>query len=267
MCFASHLWTQLVAIKLEVIKLLGRVSQSQGSFSKSRVRLPNVTKDTWFFLQYQFRDFFPQSGCATTSRARVCRVTETGLLLKAARINRECTVLRFETQEHLLRLSNVFGDGITCGQRCRLPRVAIPKRIATNDIINVVRGADSAVPFVYRTERDGIDLEYDGTSDLFLTVRYTRYAYTPSNLEVCDPLLFSLIHRCNPCESIEDNSRIVSGSEFADADGCLYRVTGMDTTHIVATCFYPVCDNHLHGRSKRFDVQLAKDLIKERLNG
>jgi hypothetical protein len=186
--------------------------------------------------------------------------------------------MRFETVEHLLRLSNVFGDGITAGLRCRLPKVLYPKNIVTNDLINVVCGAnDAAVPFVFRTERDGIDMEFDGFSDLFITVRYSRYAYTP-NLEGCDPLLSSLIRRCDPDTADlplfavggtgKDNSNVFNGSEFVDVDGCLYRVTGIvDAAYVDATCFYPVSDNHLHGRSKRFDVQLAKDLIEKRLNG
>lgn len=131
--------------------------------------------------------------------------------------------------------------------------------------------ANDSMPFILRTERDGIDMEFDGSSHLFIMVRYSRYAYTP-NLEGCDPLLSSLIHRCDPgtggVSGGEDNSTIIYGSEFADMDGRLYRVTGMDTpTHVLATCFYPTSDNVFLGRPKIFDVQLAKDLIEKRLNG
>jgi hypothetical protein len=259
------------------MKLLGKYSQQQGIFTKSRCRLTNVTAETWGFLQHQFSDLFPPSGCATSTRTRIYRVTESGLVVKAARIKRSCTIMRFETNEHLLRLSNVFGEAVTAGQRCRLPKVATPKIIGTNDLVNVVCGADSTETFLSQTVRDGIDLEFDGSSDLSITIRYSRYAYR-TNLQGCNPLLSSLIRRCDPyaCDPNlgilggglgEENSNMLYGSEFTDVDGCLYRVTGMHTTRIVATCFYPCRDNDLFGCEKSFDMQLAKELIERRLNG
>jgi hypothetical protein len=165
---------------------------------------------------------------------------------------------------------------VTAGQRCRLPKVAIRKSIGTNVIINVVCGADSAETFLSRTVRDGIDLEFDGSSELFITIRYRQYAYR-SNLEGCDPLLSSLIRQCDPysCDPIpidsggirQENSNMLYASEFTDVNGCLYRVTGMYTTHIVATCVYPRSNNDLLGCEKSFDMQLAKELIEKRLNG
>jgi hypothetical protein len=260
------------------MKLLGRYSQQQGIFAKSRCRLANVTAETWGFLQLQFSDLFPNSGSATSSRTRIHRVTESGLVVKAARIKCNCTILRFETLEHLVRLSNVFGEAVTAGQQCRLPKVAIPRTIGTNDLVNVVCGADSAESFTFQTVRDGIDLEYDGSSELFIMIRYRRYTFR-TNLEGCDPLLSSFIQRCDPHPhgppttlidaggTGDENSNILYGSELRDADGCLYRVTGMYMTHIVATCFYPCSDNDLIGTEKAFDIQLAKELIEKRLNG
>jgi hypothetical protein len=104
-----------------------------------------------------------------------------------------------------------------------------------NDIVNVVCGADNAKTFSSRTVRDGIDLEFDGSSELFITIRYRWYAYT-RDLARCDPLLSSLIRRCNPYTSDsmlevgtgEDSTTVIYGSEFEDANGRIYRVTGMD---------------------------------------
>jgi hypothetical protein len=98
------------------------------------------------------------------------------------------------------------------------------------------------------------------------------------NLEGCNPLLSSLIRRCDPyaCDPIlgieggglgEENSNMLYGSEFTDVDGRLYRVTSMHTSRIVATCIYPCRDNDLIGCEKSFDLQLAKELIERRLNG
>lgn len=57
------------------------------------------------------------------------------------------------------------------GQQCRLPKVAIPKIMGTNDLVNVVCGTDSTETFLSQTARDGIDLEFDGSSDLSISIR------------------------------------------------------------------------------------------------
>jgi hypothetical protein len=156
-------------------------------------------------------------------------------------------------------------------------------------MIHVVCGADTAEAgaFTVRTVHDGIDLEYDGCSELFITVRYRRFTYTAnsiSNPADCDPLLFALICRHDPyvdiANSIHNNTMLLAdedgdeaGSEFEDCDGCLYRVVhGMATTVgsstcIQSKCVYPQRNNPLFGTEKSFDVQMAKDFIERRLNG
>jgi hypothetical protein len=264
-----------------MIKLLGRYSQQQGTFAKVRGRLTNISADTWGFLQLQFStsDLFLETECGTSTRVRIYRVTESGLVVKAAQINRSCAVMRFETITQLHRLCNVFGESVTAGQRCHLPKIASPKSLGKNDLINVVCGSDSAEQFIPRTVRDGINLEYDGSSELFITIRYRRYAYT-SNLAGCDPLLSSVIRWCNPYafghDALEvggttgedESTTVMYGSEFEDFDGRLYRVTHMDATRVFATCFYPRCSsNELLSCEKAFDLPVAKDLIAHRLNG
>ena len=41
----------------------------------------------------------------------------------------------------------------------------------------------------------GVDLEFDGSCELYITIRYSRYAYYSPDLDGCDPLLASLIRR------------------------------------------------------------------------
>ena len=98
------------------MKLLGRYSQQQGIFTKARARLTNFTAETWGFIQHQFSDLFPECECGTSMRVRIYHVTESGLVVKAARINRSCSVMRFETKAQLRRLCNVFGESATAGQ-------------------------------------------------------------------------------------------------------------------------------------------------------
>jgi hypothetical protein len=201
-------------------------------------------------------------------------VTESGLLVKAARIKKTCIVWRFETVGNLRQIGNVFGESVTAGQQCCLPKVSLPKTLWKNEIINVVWGNNESEPiFNSRTKRDGIDLEYDGSAELFITIRYRRYAYTAS-LHGCDPLLVSLICRHSRLQATlsndedeeqDDNSTpILVGSEKEDADGCLYRVVGMtDLQSVLAKCCYPRCNNERFGKEKVLDANLAKELIQQ----
>jgi hypothetical protein len=79
--------------------------------------------------------------------------------------------LRFELKAHLQVLCDVFGESTIAGQRCRLPKIATPKSLWQNDINNVVCGPDVCeLLFDAKTVRDGIDLEFDGGSELFNTI-------------------------------------------------------------------------------------------------
>jgi hypothetical protein len=274
-CFSSRIWNSVMCIKLEMTKLLGRYSHQQGLYGKEVCRLSNFTAETWGFLRWQFDNVFDDAGCGISTRIRRHRVTESGLVVRAARVIKCCTVLRSETN-HLQRLCNVFGESASAGQRCRLPKISSPKGLWQNDIINVVCGSDAQEPGLnVKTVRDGVDLEFDGCSKLFITIRYRRFTYTASNLVdvECDPLLSALIRRCDlyagidESEEVEDHAVIVNGSEFEDYDGCLYRVVSVDTTRVHSRCCYPQSNSVKFGLEKSFDIQLAKELIELRLNG
>lgn len=188
--------------------------------------------------------------------------------------------MRFETKAHLLHLCSILGESATAGQRCRLPRVSLPKTLWQNDIINAVFGSDECEPvFNPKTVKDGVDLEFDGSSELYITIRYRRYAYS-ATLKDCDPLLASLIchHRLSLLANDEGEDRvddenehdptIMSGSEFADiVNGFLYRVTRVDSGQVFAKCFYPRRENVLFNKEKVFDSSDAKKAISRRLNG
>jgi hypothetical protein len=265
-------------------KLLGRYSQQQGLFGRERGSLPNITRETWGFLSLQFASLFitdtsgGPAGCGVSSRIRIHRVIESGLVVKAARIRKTCTMWRFETESQLRQLCSVFGESVTAGQRCRLPKVSIPKTLWRNDVINVVIGSHEPDPvFKLLTERDGIDFEYDGCAELFITIRYRRYGYGGgASLDGCDPLLADLIcRRSLHAPSVDDDDGgddeedsttiILIGSELEDVDGRLYRVTRMnDLQSVLARCFYP---NPAIGIEKVFGIERVKRLIEERLNG
>ena len=99
--------------------------------------------------------------------------------------------MRFATKKELQGLCRVVVESVTAGQRCRLPKSLKPRSLWINDIINAVPGSDVREPdFVARTPNDGVDLEFDGVSEIFITIRYSRYAYTAgTTAEGCDPTL------------------------------------------------------------------------------
>jgi hypothetical protein len=293
-CYPKRIWNSIMCVKLEITKLLGRYSHLQGLYCKESCRLSNFTSETWGFLRWQFHDIFDDENCGMSTRIRRHRLTESGMVVKAARVSKTCTILRFETKVHLQHLCGVFGESATAGQRCRLPKISSPKNLWRNDIINVVCGSDTVEHggFNARTVQDGVDLEFDGCNELFVTVRYRRFVYTGSNALVpgvdCDPLLHALICRKNPyCNDVigmqenssqegdtADSAAVVDGSEFEDCDGCLYRVvlgssttTHLGSSQIRSMCFYPRKDNPLFGMEKLFDIGIVKELIEKRLNG
>jgi hypothetical protein len=183
------------------MKLLGRYSQQQGLYGQECARL-YFTAETWEFLCLQCTHLFSASDFRASKQIRLHRVIESGLVVKATRTQKSCVLLRFATKTELQGLCCILGESVTAGQRCRLPKISEPKSLWINDLINVVCGSDVCEPtLISRTTCDGIDLEFDGMCKLFITIRYTRYAYTKSSHVVaggCDPLLSSLILRLNP---------------------------------------------------------------------
>jgi hypothetical protein len=99
-----------------MMKLLGQYSQQQGIYTKAHACLTNFTAETWGFLQLQFCDVFPESEYGTSVRIRAYHVTESGLVVKAARVHRTCAIMRFETKSQFHWLCQVFGESATAGQ-------------------------------------------------------------------------------------------------------------------------------------------------------
>jgi hypothetical protein len=310
-CLASRIWNSLICIKLQITKILGQDSYQQGLYATKDCRLSPFTAEAWGFLRLQFHNLFDNNNddnyddddddnnntrgtIISRTRVRRHRITESGVVVKAARVVKSCTMLRFETKSHLQQLCHILGESTIAGQRCPLPKTTASssssssKGLSTNDILNVVCGSDHPEPdFNAETTRDGIDLEFDGCSELCITIRYRRFVYTANSLfdAQCDPLLSSLIRRLDPYRKNQELVKtkeeedanttpaasiiIVQGSEFEDRDGCIYRVVDMDVSNntVRAKCFYPLRNNPLVGMEKSFDIPLAKELIESRLDG
>jgi hypothetical protein len=78
--------------------------------------------------------------------------------------------MRFVTKKELQGLCQVLGELVMTGQRCRLPKSLKAKSLWINDIVNVVRSLDVREPgFVARMPHDGVDLEFDGVLEMFVS--------------------------------------------------------------------------------------------------
>ena len=129
-CFPSRMWQSVVCVKLEMAKLLGRYSQQQGLYGKEACRLSNFSPESWGFLKLQFGSVSDDSSVISagkSTRIRRHRVSQSGLIVKAAQLIKRCTILRFETKAQLKHLCAVFGESATAGQRCRLSKISVPK--------------------------------------------------------------------------------------------------------------------------------------------
>ena len=134
---------------------------------------------------------------------RICRQRfshHSGSVDKAALLIKSCELLWFKTKKaHLQQLFTVIGECVTAGQPCWLPKVSAPKFLLQNAIINVVMVLTT---FSAKAVCDGINLEFDGCSELFIIIQYSWFSYSANclvnNHVECDTLLSSLINRCDP---------------------------------------------------------------------
>ena len=104
-CFARRIWNNLASAKLEMMKLLGRYSRQQKLFGREFGRefgRMHFTAETWGFFCLQFTNLFSAPADFEVShRMRVQRVVESGLVVTAARIQKECAVMQFSTKIEL----------------------------------------------------------------------------------------------------------------------------------------------------------------------
>ena len=189
-CYQERVWNGLQNLRAEIGRHLGRYSEKQGSFTKVSSQV-FLSREAWQFLVPTVEtDIRPPTG----RRALVSkRVLEPGLLLKAHPNCFTSTMIRFETDDELRALSSVLGELITIDVRKRRPKYSVVESLFVNDIVNVVAGSDAREePFKVRTNKQGIDLVYDGKTKVRIRWCYQRYQY---NLPLADGSLSTVLTR------------------------------------------------------------------------
>jgi hypothetical protein len=268
-CPNKDIWYAIVAMQGELRRLLGRISEKQGLFSKNKGCL-RISPMAWNYMKRQCHG---KIATREGTRYSYKRILENGLTLSSVKCTSPTSMLRFETTEEISVFTSIFGNTAVVDVRKRRPRKGEKKEIIRNDSINIVVGAvEREEPFTKRTSKDGIDFTYDG-DELAINVRYSLYILQRNRLtrdliECPCELLKNIIERKGATlavSSSDDDSDVRSvneNDEFTIGDR-LYRVVEVHRdSHVLAKCIYPIRGNEKLNTVERIDnVEHVKNLI------
>jgi hypothetical protein len=214
-CFQERVWNGLQSLRSEICRHLGRYSEKQGSFTRVSSQVI-VGREAWNFLlsKVESETGLPIGRNACMSR----RVLEPGLVLRSSKNGFYSTMVRFETEAQLRSLSSVLGELVTMEVRKRRPKYGIVESLKVNDAVNIISGSEEReVPFRHRTNKQGIDLVYDGSNRVRIRLRYERYQY---KLPLVTPsiLLSRAIERKRPLAPGDSSSDSSSDEEEESSD-------------------------------------------------
>jgi hypothetical protein len=128
----------------------------------------------------------------------------------------------FETVDELEVLGSVFGDGFLCNRRKRKPRIGEPLLLNTNDALNVVTSeCGEKEQFLKRTKDNGVDLTFDGCSELRIAVRYERHIFRADSELIGKVGQF--IYGNSPSNSEDEDDSLQINDKFP-MNGIMYTV-------------------------------------------
>jgi hypothetical protein len=155
-------------MRAEISRHLGRCSEKQGLFA--RVSSNNVVgREAWRFLILKVGKAvrFPLTRLSRSTK----RLLSPGMVLSSTPIVYDSVMVRFET-EHELSMLSVLGELVTVEVRKRRPKHGVEELLHVNDAINVVAGSlEREEPFRHRTNKQGVDLIYDGSNHVRIRIR------------------------------------------------------------------------------------------------
>ena len=94
-----RIWRSISVVQDVLMKMLNRVSERQGLFSRSREKLPLFPEESWFY-------FCRRAGIEPIKRSgrRVRQRLLFGLKSQSKRVDTEVEILHFQTEEQLKKL-------------------------------------------------------------------------------------------------------------------------------------------------------------------
>ena len=277
-CYLERVWNSIQTLRAEICRHLGRYSEKQGLFARVSSNIV-FGKEAWRFLMLNVRAFVrrPITRMARTTK----RVLTPGMVLSSKPIVYDSVFVRFETEQELSVLSSVLGELITVEVRKRRPKFGVIDSLHVNDAINVVAGSlVREEPFRHRTNKQGVDLIFDGTNHVRIRIRYEKYQYPLVVGDSCPSgLLIRILQRKSPLgvdgipsdddsddsDGDEDDEDAVArvGMEFSKED-TLYRirafhsVVGMPPL-VTAVVHWP---KNMQGKVENFELWRVERWIK-----
>jgi hypothetical protein len=282
-CYQERVWNGLQTMRAEISRHLGRCSEKQGLFARVSSNIV-VGREAWRFLILKVGKAvrFP----LTRSSRSTKRLLSPGMVLSSTPIVYDSVMVKFETEHELSMLSSVLGELVTVEARKRRPKHGVDESLHVNDAINVVAGSlEREEPFRHRTNKQGVDLIYDGSNHVRIRIRYEKYQHPPVIGDSCpSTILRRVLLRKIPLlpadgspqtssdnDSDDDASNMEAedagvakvGMEFSKDDTlCRIRsfgsVIGMPPL-ATAVVFWP---NDLQGKVERFELWRVERWIK-----
>jgi hypothetical protein len=267
-CFPLRVWIAMSHIHETVTKILNRHGESSQGETPSKSERFLFDSDAWSFLKYHF---------VLISEKHVKKGQKSHLIVmdsctrKKLKIERLTTFFRFETEEQLSHVEQLFGDVFRFGVRKMQPKLGDISVFNMRDALNAIVGADEIQdPFKRYTSRRGLDFSHDGIC-LRMSVRYEKYMFESNgHLKTCTDVelrigsILSLVgHREEAGENNvdEDNIRIHLDDEFT-VGNLVFKATNVTITTVDAVVVHP---RRHHGQERSFAVADAIRYLEESL--
>jgi hypothetical protein len=267
-CFPLRVWIALGHIHETVTKILNRHGETSQGEKPTKSERFLFDSDAWSFLKYHFV-LISEKQEKIGQKSHL--IVMDSCSRKKMKIERLTTFFRFETEEQLTRVEQLFGDVFRFGVRKIQPKLGDISMFNLRDALNVIVGGDEVqYPFKRYTSRRGLDFSHDGIC-LRMSVRYEKYMFesngqlkTCTDLELLTGSILSVVgHREEAGENNvdEDNIRIHLDDEFTIGN-LVFKATNVTNTAVDAVVVYP---RRRQGEDRSFAVADVLRYLEESL--
>lgn len=265
LCFHSCIWEGLCIIQDTVHKCMNVSSQGQ---RHKQTKKANISSEVWRYVKSVFKDTTPVVSFTTKS---IRQIIYMGAKRKATSVASTTEMIRFETMNHLVAFSKVFGSACVFGIRQRKPKLGTVAHLKASEIFNIVAAKEVAnAPPQRATADDSIDLKFDGRV-LTVVTRYTKYVYNrdtnTGNAENCPSLIVAdIINRSEHSDETSngDGNSVRSihvGDSFEDQErGLVLRVAEKNADFVRCCIIYPP------GRRNEYITYNNLTLVRDMIN-
>jgi hypothetical protein len=257
-CFLFRIWSCICKIQDILWSALNRATERQCKFGES----------IKFSIDQEMMDYLVFKSVPVVklqqlpSRSVIRATTTKGLRRVAVKVNRNASILRYETEDQLQLLRCIIGSGYTVGMQKKRPKLNLPDKIQINDPFHVIIGGTvPETPTLLRTQKSGIDIIHN-KYNCIMTVRYEKYIYNNillhningedklSNNLYFKEMMSGMVNVSQPIKNIRINSYI-----NRVGDGILKVSRFVESSNKVVLCY-------VSPKEKRGNEIFEDDLVK-----